>query len=86
MTVYPPRKGIPRAPRWTHDEIALLERILDRAADGCETARNHELVDISILTGRTVSAVATMLHKLRDQRRALGVARLSFPHEEMQLL
>ena len=69
MTIYPPRKGIPRAPRWTDDEVALLETILDRAADGAETARHGELVEVSRSTGRTVSAVATKLHQLRDQRR-----------------
>lgn len=72
MTIYPQRKGIPRAPRWTHDETEMLERILDRAADGCETARHQELVNISDIIGRSVGAVTTKLCKVRDQRRAAG--------------
>ena len=72
MTIYPPRKGIPRAPRWTHDETAMLERILDRAADGCETARHQELVNISDIIGRSVRAVTSKLCTIRDQRRAAG--------------
>lgn len=72
MTVYPPRKGIPRAPRWSRDEFAMLEAILDRAPDGLETARNHELVDISVRAGRSVSAIATKLNVLRNGRRAAG--------------
>ena len=65
-------KGLPKMPRWTQDELEVLERILDRSPDGLETARHHELVEVSRLTGRTVSAVATKLNKLRDQRRAAG--------------
>ena len=69
-TVYPVRKGIPRGPRWTDDEVGLLEAILDRCPDGLETARKRELVDISDLIGRSVGAVSTKLNKVRDQRRA----------------
>ena len=62
-------KGIARAPRWTADELAMLETILNRAPDGLETARHHELVDIADATGRTVPAVATKLNLLRKARR-----------------
>ena len=63
-----PQRGLPRAPKWDRRELALLDAILDRAEDGQATARYRDLVDVSKSTGRSVSAVATMLWKLRKNR------------------
>ena len=60
-----PMKGHPRAPQWTAGEIARLDAILHRAADGRETARKGELVALAKATGRTIKACRTMLHKRR---------------------
>ena len=63
-----PQRGLPRAPKWDRRELALLDTILDRAKDGQATARYRDLVEIASSTGRTVSAVATMLWKLRKKK------------------
>ena len=63
-----PQRGLPRAPKWDRRELALLDAILDRSTDGQATARPRDLVEIAESTGRTVTAVATMLWKLRKKR------------------
>ena len=60
------------APRWTKAELGMLRAILDGSVDGLGSARPRDLVEIAESTGRSVSAVATMLWKLRKRNRCQG--------------
>ena len=70
-----PMKGKPRPPLWDDAELAMLDAILWRSPDGLETARKREIVDVAAATGRTVSAVATMLCKRRMANVSRSAAR-----------
>ena len=59
------RRGVPRGRLWTADELAELDRILQRGRDGLGYARKREIVALAKVTGRSVSACATRLYLRR---------------------
>ena len=64
-------KGQQKAPPWTDDQLGELSAVLDRAKDGLGAARHGELREVAERTGRSISAVRAMLHKLRRCRAAV---------------
>ena len=62
-------RGRPGPRRWSDDELARLNVLLDRERDG----RIGNLPALAIATGRSVSAIATKLTELRRARQVAAV-------------
>ncbi len=68
------RRGDPLAPslrgrHWTADELRRLELVLNSRPDGLGHGRPHEVAELALLIGRTVSAVSSRLHAMRQARK-----------------
>lgn len=65
------RRGVPAAPRWSDEQLAQLSAVLDRAEEaGQGFDRVLNLPRLAVETGRSVSALSTMLTQMRRARRS----------------